>query len=411
MATKVLDPTIYVPPIVVEIDKDAVAGIDENMKMMGQYVPLLKFGENNINWSKIKSFELEVSLYSFPRISITVIDDDYLIRSYLGNELDTGICRVGYNNFRMQFNVFYTDVYNIGDNTLQMEGMLWCEDMYDNNDQVAYKNSNIQEILKQICQDCELGLYVFENDELSQEHETIVQAAKSNWEFLNEILMEHTTNMWLFDPYHFLQVGTYDEMIKQDVAQYTLNVKDGTQFDEPKPMIFLYNFAVAKKKTPDDQTDEDPDKYKIPLKAYSPDKNIGIMALHTKRKYTKFTENNSEELIQREFGFSSEECNTFSGFTSHRIPFADEIRRKAISNQKTIIKTEFIVPEVVPFSVIELELYQNSGIYKNKISEGENGLDTEHSGKKLVIGYTIRYDQERPNTDTNQLFEQEIVCI
>lgn len=423
---KILEPTFEIPEIKIILEKDAnKEAVDSYKDMMGRYFPLITFGDNVIHYRSIVDFELTVMNGYIPTFSMTVDDDDYSIRTNVDNGVTTGCCRIGYENYRMQFKVAYTSISESGD-SVYMSGRIWTPNMYKSN-QKSYKNQSITDIIKSVCTDCSLGLYVYPNNDIDNVHDLIIQPNQINYDFVTDLLLDHTQNLWCYDPYYYLHIGSLDTLMSQDVGTYTMNFADGKQYDEEHPLIFFHKMDPSSKykgQTKEDVDSNDPERYdpsryKIPVKRYEINSGVGYNAFNTKRYYQLFTDKEQIDIPQRSFGMGVESSNTYSGFKSTPIPFVDLIKSKTKSREETHIFIDRILPEINPLQNIELELYLDDFKYAdNKISKTDlSGYDDVHSGKRLVIGYIIRYNQidnildlTNPNSG-NQLFEQEIICI
>ena len=408
MAEKILEPTIEVPEIKVEIDKEPVKGTYEGFKTsLGQYVPLLALGDSEnqtyINWAKISDFRLEVSLYKLPVVDMTVEDEDFKIRKHLKNDLDVGICRIGYNNFAMQFKILFTEIYPMSGAEIRLTGILYDEKMWEDVEQKHYKEMSVKDIVTESCKDNGFGLLVYGNEELNTEI-SVVQTSQSKKGFLNYLLHNFTTNIWCFDLNYFLHLGSYEAMSMEETSTYTLDYKTGEKLKEPKKLIFSRNLLFGK------GGEDANDKFKIPVKFYEPESEYSDRWINFKKVYHQYTDKKDMSIPQSDFGIGENAENTFSGFGLHKIAHSDKIREKNISKQVIHVFTDYIIPELNPLSNIELELYANS-MFSDKSDEKTGDLDVEHSGKKTVIGFNIIYKKKAEQDESTQQFTEEILCI
>lgn len=411
MSEKILSPIVEVPEIKVPIDENPVKGTYEGMKTsLGQYVPLLALGNEEeheyINWAKISNFRLSVGLYILPQVYITVEDADFKIRKHLKNDLDIGICRIGYNNFAWQFKVLFTDIYPINAGEVRLSGVLYDEYMWEDVMQKHYKDISVKDIITESCKDNGLGLNVYDNAELNTVIDNVIQTNCSKKDFLNNLMHQYTTNIWCYDLYYFLHIGSYDSISSENVAQYTLDYKTGLKMKEPHDLIFARNYLFGK----DGEAIDKDYEYKIPIKYYDVESEYSDRFLSFKSSYNQFTEKKDSTVPQSDFGVGEVSENTYSGFGFHKIANADKIREKNISKQIIHVFTDYIIPELNPFNKIKLEIYMNS-MFSDKRDDKVGDLDVEHSGEKTVIGYSIIYKKKSESNDINQQFTQEILCI
>ena len=89
-------------------------------------------------------------------------------------------------------------------------------------------------------------------------------------------------------------------------------------------------------------------------------------------------------------------------------PFYKDIINKSIGGNSIKLTMKNILFELTPFSIINLEIY----LPKNSNREGEDKirLDEEHSGKKVVIGYSYNWQTKDEESDFPTL-TQEIEVI
>ena len=147
MGRKLLDPLIEVGAIEYPVDKNAAVDLEPGLNFYGNYVPLLKFGDQTITWAKILDFRLSIRLYQFPTVQITVDDSDFIIREYLKDDVQVGIIRSGYKNYFIKFNALFKNISSIiNDSEIVLNGIIYNEKVFDLYPQSSYKNMNIAEI-------------------------------------------------------------------------------------------------------------------------------------------------------------------------------------------------------------------------------------------------------------------------
>jgi hypothetical protein len=409
-------PNIQLGSIELEYDKYTTDQLMDSQKnILGRYIPIVKFGDNPILHARILSFEMVFELFDIPRVYLTIDDQDFVIREYLKNDLTTGIVRVGYQNWALKFNVLFDDIYSIvSDNEIRLSGRIWHPKMYETLDQKSYKNSNIQDILHDISKISDMGLYVYDNRLLSDTiYQHLIRSNMNYLEYLKHLVGGYTNNLWMMDPHYYVHIGDYNTLIQNDVATYSLDWKTGEGI-VPKKMTFFRNFMFGK--IPNNQpasTEIDntvPQDDKILLLSYNVDTNYSEEYINTKKNYILFDENGPIQLSGQtsNFGIGEDSTNRFSGFNSHILPYQKSISKKEMPKDIIKIYTEYLIPELNPFDVIELELYR-APVPNRPTSSQFGDLDVEHSGRKLVIGWKITYNKNIEVGSSS--YTQEITCI
>lgn len=410
---KLLDPSVDIQPIVIDIDVQAHDTIvDHAKKFYGQFVPLLTFGKNNIKWHDVISFELTVRMCELPTVSMVINDTDFMIRSFLQDDMNIGICRIGYESFRMQFYILYTDITSGTGNRIMLNGILWNDGLWDTQGNLSFKDKSVTDIVKDICGNAKCGLYTYPNSYIDSSIPLVINPGLSPLEFISDLLTRWTDNIWCWDPYYFLHIGDYDTIINQELGKYSLDLTTGQKMEEEHDLIFYKNISMAKEEKSQvyENPEDDPHRFHIPIVDYDPETSFFP---NSKFCYAYATEEDIFDPEQKDLGVGMATTNIFSGFDSHPVPFMSEIRKKAVPRRAVKVTTNFIIPEINPFSVVELQLYRNTNFGTNKIEESESDIqkDELNSGKKIVAGYSIKYKKKKAVDQDERLFEQEIYCI
>lgn len=411
-------PNVKSSTIEVEYDKYASEQtIIDQKNVLGRYIPIVKFGNNTILSSKVIEFKIVFELFSLPTIYLTINDEHSTIREYLQNDLTTGAIRVGYQNWALKPNILFDDLYSYtgyGNDEIRLTGRIWNPKIYETLPQKAYKDNSIRDILHDISKTTDSGLYVYNNNLLTDvKYPHLIRSNMNYIDYLKYLVHGYTNNLWMMDANYYLHVGDYNTMVNNDVATYSLDWKTGKKID-PKKMRFFRNFMFGKimennqKSTKLDNTINQDDK--ILLSNYDVNTNYSEEYIRTKRIYRLFDENGEIPLKGQtdKFGIGEELCNKYSGFTSHILPYMKTISRKEMPKDIIKIYTEYIIPELNPFDVVELELYKVE-VPGRETSTEFGDLDVEHSGRKLVIGWSISYDKNTEKQSASYL--QEIICI
>jgi hypothetical protein len=101
-------------------------------------------------------------------------------------------------------------------------------------------------------------------------------------------------------------------------------------------------------------------------------------------------------------GIGSNKTNTFFGFKKHKIPYYNDRINKLIGGNLITLTTKNIIFELTPLSTVGIE------IYLPYVVGTDIKLDTEHSGKKIVLGYSINYKKK---SDELNMLTQTIKLI
>jgi hypothetical protein len=439
--TKLIDPTVPVDEIKFEIDKFAVntnnlneSDGDDRTKIMGRFYPLLKINDTVFTFDKFEEFELSVQLYDVPRIRMTIHDPDFVIRKYFKESINLGTLRIGYKNWAMKFNVLFDEeISQLFDDDIEITGMLWNEKLFQTS-QKSYKSVPISEILKSVCEDSGMGLYVYNNTFLSKNYDHLIQDNKSHIYYINYLITNYTNNLWAIDPHYFLHVGDEHSISEQDVCKYSLDYMTGETMEKEEDLVYFKNDLMAKE-TEEDSEDSNaefpssdpapsskkPKDPRIPVETYTASSTVGTQHITSKNRYFQCTELAVTQLYEdkENIGLGTAYSNTYSKFTNHIIPFMDSIRKKSMNHKIVRFTTNHVVPELNIFDVIDLKLYKLRAPEDpdlDPISQEENpdlkesDLDIENSGKKVVIGYTIYYDKMK-DIDNSQMLKCEILCF
>lgn len=391
---KILDNNVEVDDIIYWFDVENKA-VEDVIEAWGRFVPVIKIDNTTLSYGDILSFRLNLQLNNIVWFELLLDDQTFKIREYLRNDIDKGVVRIGYKNWALKFNcIFDKTKSNAGSITLNLTGSIYDERLYNTSEQKAYNNMSIQEILLDVCKTAGLGLYVHENETLTNKvHEKIINYGLTPLDFINYLITNFTDNVWLIDPNYFLHVGNIDDIRSEDVATYTLDWKDGNQvFD--RQITFI-------KKSKNLESQEDPNDIKIPIRFYDITTNY-TNVFKESRHYISCTEDDVNDIKQKEMNKTLEFANTFSGFKSHKTPFYDEIINKYLGGNLIELFIEHLLIEMNPLDLVNLELY-TAGHDTNSV------LDEIHSGEKVVIGYTLEYTKSRDASVSKT--NQTIFCI
>lgn len=97
---------------------------------------------------------------------------------------------------------------------------------------------------------------------------------------------------------------------------------------------------------------------KLSVANYTVNSSYSEDFIHLKEHYQFFDNNKEIDLEQNEFGIGNECSNTFSGFINIRRPFQRAIKSKLIARQVISVYIDYVLPELNPFDLINLEFYR-----------------------------------------------------
>lgn len=393
----IVKPNITVDNIVLEANINDKDNIDLMINEIGKSVPLVKIGDYVLNLSDTKEFTFGNRLNSLPIFSLTVNDEQYFIREALKNKIDKCVIFMGYKHWYIKFNgILDTEFSEVGDSHIELSGTLYNEKLY-NVRQYSYKDKTIEDILKDICTQTSMGLFTFQNEFLSKQIDYSLMTGTRYIDYFDFIIQTYTNNFYMIDSHYFYHVGNIDAIRKQKYDKYSLNWKTGEQISETD---IIFKSIV---RNVDDTKDITAD-LKIPIEYYTFTTNFSQIYKETYAEYeigfggngnTKISSNNS-------IGIGSNKTNSFNGFKSHKNPFYKDLINKQIGGNLIKIFSENVLFELSPFSVVGLEIYLP---YRNGT---DIRLDEEHSGKKVVLGSTIKF--KKLSSTINKL-SQEIELI
>lgn len=377
---KLVDPNIEVDDIVYFFDVDNKA-VEKTVENWGRFVPVVKIGNTTLSYGDLKSFTLNVELNNIVWFTMTLDDQLYKIREYLRNDIDKGVVRIGYKHWALKFNcVFDVTKSSPGSTDIFLHGSIYDEKFYNNSNQRVYNQMSIQQILIEVCKSVGLGLYVHENDSLTNKiHDKIINPGMTPLDFINYLIVNFTDNMWVIDPNYFLHVGNIGDIRNEDIATYSLDWKDGTPVYD-RPLTFI-------KRSKNIESQQDAMDIKIPIRLYDTTTNY-TEAFKNSRRYVVATDSDVFELKQRKMDNTLKFANSFSGFDNHKTPFYGDIINKYLGGNLIELFIEHLIIEMNPLDLAELELYTAG-------HEGKSILDETHSGKKIVIGYKLEYKKSK----------------
>lgn len=380
---KILDSNIVVDDIVIEMDEDSATNFDNIFNTWGVNVPIIKIGDYVLPIGDLQTFDLFVAINSFPKVEMGIDDSLYNIRKALSADIDKCVIYYGYKHWYIKFNAILDTTYSeIGGSVIDVTGKLYVEGIYDTA-QKAYNDVTVQDILSDILTTTSLGFVVDNNIDLSKTVDVSVQANDTYFEYFEKIIKTYTTNLYAIDPNYYVHVVDLEKLRTNSVDTYSLDWKTGESCDA-KELLFR-----SKTRLTDDESDDD----YILVNFFSIDTNFSDVHTKTKNVYNiKDNENETTILTSPDtIGIGTKNANTFSGFANQKFPYYKEIINKKLAGNIIKFNIDKILPELMLFNIINLELYTFD------TDENIMVLQTEHSGKKIIISYTISYNKNDEN--------------
>lgn len=388
----IIEPSIKVDDIKFEADTDNEYGAGRLINEWGRSIPLVKIGDYVLQIGEILECHITVGINTLPTFTISVNDNGYKIREMLKRQIDKCVIFFGFQDWYVKFNGIITDINSdSGDTDLYLTGNFYQEPLYLSK-QFIWKEKSVVDILKDICTETKMGLFTFDNQDLNYVPDVVINPNQSNYDFTKVLLRRYTNNIWCYDTYGYLHIGNIPDMLKMKTDTYTISPLDGKIIPE-EPIIFR-----SRKIT---EYDEEKESKKIDIEYHTICSNFSLSQLYTSTKYSVFDDAAVVQDIPTDskIGFSTKTENTFAGFTKHKFPFYTERINKLLCGNLIKINLRQIMYEIVPFSNVELELYLPSS--------GEKGLpqrkDEEHSGKKIIIGYSYDYTKTKEESSENHI--------
>jgi hypothetical protein len=373
-------PNITVDNIQIEVDK----GLDDKLvnkviNEIGNTIPIIKIGDYILDLGSLKKFSLRVALNNLPRISLTVSDEQYIVREALKANIDTGVIFIGWKSWYIKFNVIYDKTYSdVGDTDIALTGKLYNKKIY-NGIQKSFVNQKLVDIFTDISKNTDMGLFTISGEELNTVLDYSLITGSRYIDYFDFLIKNYTTDLYAIDTNYYFHICNIEKLRKADVDTYTLNWSTGETLTKPAPIIFKSMY----------HDNNDSDYVKIPVDFYTLNTNFSEIFTETYSEYYLGVGGNGETLLSSDdtIGIGSQKTNTFNGFKSHKNPFYIDRINKLIGGNLIRLKTDNIIYELLPFSIVQTELYLP---YRS----GEDiKLDSEHSGKKIVINYTIDYEK------------------
>ena len=398
-------PNIKEPNIEIQFDKKSQTEVDRILNEWPTSIPLVKIGDYVLQIGDVISCSVNFSINKLPVFNLTITDQFFKIREALKSEIDKIVIVFGYRNWTVKIAGLITQINSdsINNNFLYLSGIAFYNEKLYECEQKVYVDKTIAEILKEICTECDLGLFTYDNETLStfkfedshkSKNNRIINPGLRRIDFITELIEKYTDNIWMLDSLGYLHVGDIETILKSPIDKYSIDYKTGESISETD-LIFTTN-----------RTTEYEEK-KIYVDSLTIDSNFSLSYLHTHKNYKVLDEQKKERKLKtyEKYGIGDILHNTFSDWLEHKNPEYRQRVNKLLLGNLIKLNLRNIIYEIIPFTLVGLELYLDYNAEDNKPVR----LDEEHSGKHMVIGYSYNY--QKPDDDSASYVSQELQII
>jgi len=390
MGEILVKPNIVVEDIQIEMDENSSKFAERIIDEWGRNIPIIKIGDYVLNIGDLREFSLKIALNYLPRFTMVVDDEQHQIREMLKNDIDKCIIFIGYKDWYLKFNGIIDKTFStLGGSILRLSGEYYNPKLFEGQ-QFSYKDKTVSDILKDIAEKTSMGLFTYDNPELNVVLDYSLMTGTRYIDYLKFIIKNYTTNLFSIDCNSFIHIGDIDTLRSQPYDKYSLDWSTGESIPEQDIL-----FKTIKREVENEDPDEK--EYKIPINLNSVNTNFGEIHKETYSSYAVGFGGNGEEILtsKETLGIGSNKTNTFFGFKTHKFPYYNDRINKLIGGNFIQLSTNNIIFELTPLSIVGVEIYLPFTNGK------EIRLDEEHSGKKIVISYSIDY--KKKNTEQNKL--------
>ena len=373
----ILKPNIKVEDIKMEMDANS-SNIPRVINEFGKNIPLVKIGNYVLNIGELKSLEIKVGLNSLPSFELTIDDSTYRIREALKKEIDKCVIFYGYKTWYIKFNGLITTIHSdAGDSHLDLNGIIFNDALFKT-EQFSYRDKSPVDILTDVCKKTNMGLFTFDNLLLNQKIDYVINTEVRFIDFMTNTIQTYTDNIFSYDLFYHLHLGNIEAIRKEQYDKYTLSPTG--ESISAQDIIFSSKSRYYTEKVDD---------FKLPINYYTLNSNFSKTFLQNASTYKVGIPGQSQKELKSDskVGYGNIGTNTFAGFATQKFPFYNNIVNKSLGNNIITIELKQLMFELSPLSIVGVE------IYLQETGDKQFRLDYEHSGKKVVIGFSINYEK------------------
>ncbi len=425
--SKILDPQIEVEDIHLLADKQAKDFVDQKINEWGYAMPVVKINELPLNMGDIDSLNVYINMFDVPSFNMSIKDYNSKIQASLKNKQDSCIIFIGTKDFYIKFNCLITNVSTSFSKTINVSGVWYQKELFDYK-QESFVDTTVVDILTKLCEDTKLGLFTYDNSGLQVKPEYHINPNIQRLPFIADVISTYTDNLWCVDTFGFLHIGSLQSILSKPIDKYSINPEKNEPLEDgPQDILLTFNRSQMK-----DQKEKDEKyKYEIAVENLSIDTNFSMTKLAAAATAVVYSGTGSGRYLDMNATVGIEESsdneNTFSGFLKSKYPLRDERINKILYGNTINLELKNYMIEIVPFTLVNLEIYYNrsANINTKPIKETDTltggepdfeaeddqekagyRLDEVHSGKHFVVGYSYHYRKNRqgsPNAITQKL--------
>lgn len=429
---KELEPKIQVPDIKIEADKDNESGVKKVLGEWPRRVPIVQINDYVLPPNELLDFSVytgnESGSSSVPTFRMKVNDPNYVIQEALKNkQIDIVNISFGLKDWLIKFTgIISTMNVRSGSKVIYLYGVWYNEKLYKSEQQI-FTNKSLKEILLQICDSTDIGLFTYDNEEITKQIDKVINPNIQNVTFIEQLIRMYSTNIYCFDVWGYLHLGSIEEIIKQPIDKYTFNQSSAEKNQEEHDIIFRINKREGYPKNEEEQKKLD---FKINITNYSISNDYSVSKIDLASKYVLESETSAgtdkfekECISDQTVGIADEveSENTFHGFINipeapdtigQKFPFRKERINKQLVGNKLELELDFPVYELTIYSIVGVEMYH--ALSDESRSKTIIRKDKEHSGKYLVLSIEYKYITTRDGEDNKviqiiKLFKPESI--
>lgn len=426
---KILEPNIVVEDIIIDANEDDEYNVNRKINEWGYSIPLVKINEFVLDIGAVTKLDVNVTMYNIPTFNMVVDDFNSMIQSALKNKEDKCIIFIGTKDFYIKFNGLITNIDTTNSGRLLLSGIFYVKELFDNKQQ-AFNDKSVIDILTTLCENTKLGLYIYDNQALNVTVENYLLPNINQLSGINNIIDGYTDNLWSIDTFGYLHLGTVQSILEKPIDKYTLNPMTQQQLPGEKDMLFVYGRQSLTSEEAIDEVENDNNRYKYAIvpEYLKVESNFSMTKIDSANTYKLYDGKANEKILEENINIGIETVyadNTFSGFFNSKFPLRNERINKVMYGNAITMELRSLMFEIVPFSVVELEIYVEGSAYSNKHPVKENAyttdgptdeidndaqpdskkalyhLDEIHSGKHFVAGYSYNYRKNKGNENQN----------